>query len=142
MVYNPHIDMKYHKEIFTKKLTVIDGIGDILAETIFNGMQEDRNIIEYLMERGYKKLSDEIKYDDERYTIVVTGDLKYHRRDILKTIIEKRGHKMTGGVTKKTNYLITNDTESGTVKNKKAKELGVPILTEDEFYDLLKLDKE
>jgi NAD-dependent DNA ligase len=51
------------------------------------------------------------------------------------------GHKLTSSVTKKTSYLVTNDTSSGTVKNKKAVELNIPIINEDELYDLLKFKK-
>ena len=67
-------------------------------------------------------------------TVVITGSLNlYENRDALKTEIEKYGGKVTGSVTKKTNYLINNDINSGSSKNKKAKELGVVIITEEDF---------
>ena len=54
----------------------------------------------------------------------------------MKEFIENRGGKVTGSVSKKTDYLINNDTESSSSKNKKAKELGIPILSEEDFLKL------
>ena len=54
----------------------------------------------------------------------------------VKELVEKMGGKVTGSVTKKTNYLINNDVESASSKNRKAKELGVPIISEEEFIEL------
>ena len=56
---------------------------------------------------------------------------------LVKAAIEERGGRVTGSVTSKTNYLINNDTASGSSKNKKAKELGVPIISEDKFIEML-----
>ena len=69
---------------------------------------------------------------------VVTGTVKHfsNRREI-KEQIEKKGGKVTGTVTSKTNYLINNDVESVSSKNKKAKELGIPIISEEEFLKML-----
>ena len=55
----------------------------------------------------------------------------------MKEEIEKRGGKVTGSVTSKTNYLINNDAASASSKNRKAKELGIPIISEDEFLELM-----
>lgn len=67
-------------------------------------------------------------------SFVVTGSLlHYENRSLLKEEIEKRGGKVTGSVTGKTTCLINNDTTSQSSKNKKAKELGVRILSEEEF---------
>ena len=57
-------------------------------------------------------------------------------RNEMKAYIEERGGKVTGSVTSKTDYLINNDSTSGSSKNKKAKELGIPILTEDDFLKI------
>ena len=68
---------------------------------------------------------------------VVTGSLNYFaNRNELKEQIEKRGGKVTGSVTGKTDYLINNDTASSSSKNKKAKELGIPIISEEDFLKL------
>ena len=65
---------------------------------------------------------------------VVTGSVnRFTNRNQVKAVIEERGGKVTGSVTSKTNYLINNDIASNSSKNKKAKELDIPIITEDEF---------
>jgi DNA ligase (NAD+) len=67
-------------------------------------------------------------------TFVVTGKLKtFKNRDELKANIEANGGKVTGSVTSKTNYLINNDITSTTAKNKTAKDLGIPIITEEQY---------
>ena len=67
---------------------------------------------------------------------VITGSLnRFENRDALKAVIEAKGGKVTGSVTSKTNYLINNDALSNSSKNKKAKELGIEIITEDEFIE-------
>ena len=68
--------------------------------------------------------------------VVVTGDLHRFDRDQFKTVISNYGHKMVGSISKKVDYLITNTPNSGTVKNKEARELGIPIITEDQFYEI------
>ena len=73
----------------------------------------------------------------EGTTFVITGKLKiYKNRDALKAEIEAHGGKISGSVTKKTDYLINNDINSTTAKNKTAKELGVPIITEEDFINI------
>ena len=75
-------------------------------------------------------------------TFVITGSLEYfNNRDEAKEIIEKLGGKVTGSVTKKTDYLINNDINSSSSKNKKAKELGIPIITESDFINLSGVEK-
>ncbi len=70
-------------------------------------------------------------------TFVITGSLNtFANRDELKKLIEDRGGKVSGSVSSKTSYLINNDTTSGSSKNKKAKELGVPIISEEEFLGM------
>jgi DNA ligase (NAD+) len=69
-------------------------------------------------------------------TFVITGSLEqYENRDALKEAIEARGGKVAGSVSAKTSYLINNDTLSSSSKNKTAKELGVPILSEQDFIE-------
>ena len=68
---------------------------------------------------------------------VVTGSLNHFtNRAELKELIERRGGKVTGSVTGKTDYLINNDTASASSKNKKARELGIPVISEEEFLKL------
>ena len=72
-------------------------------------------------------------------TFVITGSLiHFDNRSALKALIEEKGGKVSGSVSSKTDYLINNDNRSASSKNKKAHELNIPILTEDEFLALLK----
>ncbi len=59
----------------------------------------------------------------------------FQSRNHLKEVIESKGGKLTGSVTKNTDYLITNDTTTGSRKNRAAQELGIPVLTEEEFIE-------
>ena len=74
-------------------------------------------------------------------TFVITGSVNhFENRNQVKDIIEKLGGKVTGSVTAKTDYLINNDNMSTSSKNKKAKELGIPVITEEEFMVMAKID--
>ena len=75
-------------------------------------------------------------------TFVITGNLVHYknRNELIKNI-EQLGGKVTGSVSAKTSYLINNDTESNSSKNKKAKELGVPIISEEEFINIIKIQE-
>ena len=67
---------------------------------------------------------------------MITGDVHHFKnRDEFKGYVEKTGGKVTGSVTSKTNYLVNNDVNSTSSKNRKAKELSVPIISEDEFVE-------
>ena len=69
---------------------------------------------------------------------VITGSVEHFKnRNEVKEVIESKGGKVTGSVTSKTNYLINNDTTSGSSKNKKARELGIAIISEEEFLKML-----
>ena len=76
--------------------------------------------------------------DLEGKTFVITGSLNsFANRDELKKLIEDRGGKVAGSVSAKTSYLINNDVMSNSSKNKKAKELGIPIVSEEEFLQMI-----
>jgi DNA ligase (NAD+) len=125
----------------------VAGIGEEIINSLFLGLQEEITTLDKLMtEINYVSIAEEsrkAKQDAGRdenskcYTVVVTGGLKYYGRDEFKHEIEKLGHKMVGKVTKKTDFLITNDTSSGTVKNKEAAALGVRIIDEQEAIKIL-----
>ena len=73
----------------------------------------------------------------EGLTFVVTGDVHhYPNRNALKAYIESQGGKVTGSVSKSTDYLINNDPQSSSSKNTKARSLGIPLISEDEFMEL------
>ena len=84
-----------------------------------------------LAEAGYCVYNDEPE-DGSDLTFVVTGKLKYftNREELTEYIEDEVGGRVTGSISKKTNYLINNDSESDSAKTRKAKELGIPIITE------------
>lgn len=136
--FNYDLESMIHADVET--LSAIDGIGEVIATAYVEYMQDADNIqkIENLMQ----ELDVEIPVVDENQqtltgqVFVITGSLNhYDNRNELKDVIEQKGGKVTGSVTSKTTCLINNDITSSSSKNKKAKELNVPILTEDEFIE-------
>ena len=93
----------------------------------------------YLKNSLWKNPEDEIKDNNlNGKNLCVTGKLKiFKNRDELVAAIEAVGGKVTSTVSSKTSYLVTNDTESGSSKNIKAKQLNIPIITESQLYDML-----
>lgn len=126
-----------------EELEQIPGIGSVLADGILAWFQSERNNLE--VDRMLKLVTfhDEAPSADEQVfggkTFVITGTVEHFaNRNEMKALIESLGGKVTGSVTAKTDYLINNNITSGSSKNKKAKELGIPILTEEEFLKLIK----
>lgn len=123
-----------------EELSEIDGIGPIIAEGIveyFSNPVNQENYRKLLNELTIIKEENTEDYDLEGMTFVITGSLNnFSNRDELKLLIEKRGGKVAGSVSSKTNYLINNDKMSNSSKNKKAKELGVAIISEEDFLKM------
>ncbi len=124
----------------TEDLSAIEGVGDVIAAAFSDYMSNTANVEN--LRRLLAELTVEIPQIDEStqnlkgLTFVVTGSLNhYASRNDLKDEIEKRGGKVAGSVTGKTECLINNDVTSSSSKNKKAKELQVPILSEDDFIE-------
>lgn len=126
------------EQLTIEELTAIDGIGDVLAQDFVNYFADEVNLREYhelLAELDIEK-AEEIAEDSEisGKTFVITGAVNiWKNRSELKTFIESQGGKVASAVSSKTDYLINNDSTSNSSKNKKAKDLGIPILTEEEF---------
>ena len=121
-------------------LAAIDGIGAVIAGSFAEYFRdaEKRERFERLLSR-LTLVMEEVsgEQDLKGKVFVVTGSLTHFaNRNELKDQIEKRGGKVTGSVTGKTDYLINNDTTSSSSKNKKAKELGIPIISEEDFLKL------
>ncbi len=118
----------------------IDGIGDVIAEGIVAYFADTNNIRivrELLSELTLIEEQNNAEQDLEGMTFVITGSLNnFANRDELKKIIEDRGGKVAGSVSSKTSYLINNDAGSASSKNKKAKALGIPIITEEDFLEI------
>ncbi len=123
-----------------EELTEIDGVGEVIA----------RSFVEYFATPLHNKIVDDLlkeitfeqtktESDAQNLTglvFVITGSLEHFaNRSALKECIENAGGKVTGSVTSKTSYLINNDIASTSSKNKKAKELNVPIITEAQVME-------
>lgn len=115
----------------------IDGIGPEKSASFIRWIQEGDHLAEVqrlLRELHIREESEETGNRCEGMTFVVTGDVHvYKNRNELKQYIESQGGRVAGSVSGSTSYLINNDVNSTSGKNKKAKELGIPILSEDEF---------
>lgn len=131
-------DFKQMQEADEESLSAIEGVGEVIAAAFVNYMQDPDNIrkIEALM----AELQVEVpKVEEGSQTLaglsfVITGSLKnFASRSDLKEAIEQKGGKVTGSVTGKTTCLINNDVTSSSAKNKKARDLGVPVVSEEDF---------
>ena len=121
-----------------EELAEIDGIGEVIALSVraFFDDEKNREQLEHLLEelRIAVEVVEEGAQTLAGMHFVITGSLAhYENRNQLKEEIERKGGKVTGSVTGKTTCLINNDTTSQSSKNKKAKELGVRIVSEEEF---------
>ena len=126
-------------DLTEEELDQVPGVGDVIA----------RAYVEYFRDEShretYRKLLGEVQIEKEDQgeggplegkTFVITGSVEHFaNRSEMKAFIESRGGKVTGSVTSKTDFLINNDAASTSSKNKKAKELGIPILTEEQFLE-------
>jgi DNA ligase (NAD+) len=126
------------------RLLTIPGVGGVIADTFveFFHNQSNQVIIDDLLK--VIRLEKPVVREEiqnlalEGKTFVITGSVeRFANRNELKEFIEQKGGKVTGSVTAKTHYLINNDNLSGSSKNKKAKELGIEIITEEEFVKML-----
>ena len=124
-------------------LTAIDGVGPVIAEEFeaYFSLEANKKMVQALeKELTFKQESFSTPVDSKiaGKTFVVTGDVNHFaNRKELQAKIESLGGKVTGSVSKNTNYLINNDSESASSKNKKAKELNIPILTEEDFLAMI-----
>ena len=123
-----------------EELTAVDDIGEITAQSILDWMAspQSRHLIDRLREAGVNMTAAE-QGSDRRFegmTFVLTGALEKFTRDEASEMIEARGGKASGSVSKKTTYVVAG--EAAGSKLRKAQELGIPVLTEDEFLELLK----
>lgn len=120
--------------------SVIDGIGTEKSSAFVRWFHDEQNVIDYkdlIQYLNIQKTATEAVDDKcKGLTFVVTGDVHhYQNRNELKAYIEAHGGKVTGSVSKSTNYLINNDFTSTSSKNTKAKSLNIPIISEDEFIE-------
>ena len=128
------------------ELTHIDGIGEIMAKSVISYFQNDENatIVRRLKDYGLRmSLSEEqLAGHTDRLkglTIVISGVFQRHSRDEYKTLIEQHGGKNTGSISAKTNYLLAGD-NMGPAKLQKAEKLGVKIINEQQFLEMIGLN--
>ncbi len=133
-------DLERMRKANEEELSAIEGVGEVLASGFVAYMRDAENLrkIDRLLDKLVLE-KPQVDSNDQTLTgmsFVITGSLNhYENRNELKDIIEQRGGKVTGSVTGKTTCLINNDITSTSSKNKKAKELNVPILTEEDFME-------
>ena len=123
-----------------EELSNIQGVGPVLAAAFVKYFISEERKKEFKLLLGELEIQPEEMAEEQKFagmSFVVTGSVNHFaNRNEVKELVEKMGGKVTGSVTKKTNYLINNDVESASSKNRKAKELGVPIISEEEFIEL------
>lgn len=132
-------DMDGIMEADSLTISAIDGFGDILADSVYTAMREPHRIalIERLKELGLNMTYSDAKVSDkfEGLTFVLTGTLPTLKREQAKEMIEKRGGKCSGSVSKKTSYVLAGE-EAGS-KLTKANELGITIISEEQFLQMI-----
>ena len=123
-----------------EEISAIEGIGPVIAGSMADYFKsaENNQKLDHLLSHlhlVHEETSAEQVFAGK--TFVITGSVEhFSNRSEAKEFIEARGGKVTGSVTKKTDYLINNDKTSASSKNKKAQELGIPILSEEDFLEL------
>ncbi|MBP3568877.1 MAG: NAD-dependent DNA ligase LigA [Lachnospiraceae bacterium] len=123
------------------ELMEINGIGEVMAQAYVDYFAKEENqqqLNHILAELQLEKPEHTAETTLEGKTFVITGSVEqFKNRNELKAYIEERGGKVAGSVSKNTDYLINNDNMSSSSKNKTAKELGIPIITEEEFLAMV-----
>ncbi|MEG0292083.1 MAG: NAD-dependent DNA ligase LigA [Anaerovoracaceae bacterium] len=135
-------DWQAVKNLTFDQLIEIDGIGEVMANLFVAYFENNQNATEIIALEKEVTFEEVKAYEPtlEGITFVITGSVEqFANRNELKAEIEKRGGKVTGTVSAKTNYLINNDTTSNSSKNKKAKELGIEIINEDEITKMMNI---
>ena len=129
-----------------EELAEIQGVGEVLAGAFVTYFQDEKHVES--LKRLLKELEIPKEEESESQQIfagvnfVITGSVEHFaNRGEVKELIESLGGKVTGSVTSKTNYLINNDVTSTSSKNKKANELGVPIISEEQFIKMVEEQK-
>ena len=124
----------------TINYTQIDGFGESMNNSLHKWLSENHIMMEELAkEFTFKKeKNNSSSVDLSGKTFVITGSLTHYKnRDELVSIIESMGGKVSGSVSTKTSYLINNDTQSSSSKNQKAKQLNIPIISEEDFINMI-----
>lgn len=139
-------DLERIRHAEEEEISAIDGIGPVIAKnlTAYFAKEENNLKLDHLLSHlHFQKEEQNGEQIFAGMNFVVTGSVEHFaNRGEVKTFVESLGGKVTGSVTGKTKYLINNDKASNSSKNKKAKELGIPILSEEDFLKLAHSKKE
>ena len=141
-----HEDAERLKKAKEEELASIPAIGPVIAASFESWMGNEKNlrILDHLLDCLELEREEPVRTDSpvSGKTFVITGSLEtYKNRNELKAVIEKLGGKVTGSVTGKTDYLINNDVNSTSGKNKNALKLNIPIISEEEFRKMTGEDR-
>ncbi len=125
-----------------RQVMSIEGLGTVASEKFYNYIEDNKEMLEELIKEFNFKV-EEVSEDSastlEGKIFVITGSVHiFKNRNEIKDKVEELGGKVSGSVSKNTDYLINNEIESTSSKNKKAKDLGIPIITEEQFLELIK----
>ena len=124
-----------------EEIASIESIGPVIAGNVVSYFSKEENsssLDRLLAELHIEAVEESEDKPLSGFTFVITGSVThFSNRSEMKEKIESLGGKVTGSVTKKTNYLINNDTSSGSSKNKKAAELGIPVISEEQFLSMI-----
>lgn len=135
-------DLEKMMQASPEDLSAIDGVGEVIANAFVAYFRNEKHVEEVKKLLRELVIPKEEKQEGEQIfagvNFVITGSVEhFSNRNEVKEVIESKGGKVTGSVTSKTNYLINNDTTSTSSKNKKARELGIAIISEEEFLKML-----
>ena len=131
---------KFWKYGIVTHYTQIDGFGEAMNNSLHQWLNQNHMMMEWLAHEFefITENNNSSGVDLSGKTFVITGSLNHYKnRDELVGVIESMGGKVSGSVSAKTSFLINNDTESGSSKNKKAKQLGIPIISEQDFINMI-----
>lgn len=135
-----HYDLEKMVQATAEEISSIEGIGPVIAKTYTEYFADEENMRKFrhlLSHLELEEVKQEKRLTLESKQFVITGSVNHFaNRAELKEYIEQRGGKVTGSVTSKTDYLINNDVTSNSSKNKKARELEIPILSEEDFLHM------
>lgn len=120
-----------------EEIAGVYGFADLMAETLVRGLEENRSEMESLLKDGTITLTMTAGGTLEGKSFCFTGELRTMKRADAQNLVKEKGGSVKSSVVKGLSYLVTNDTSSGSSKNKKAAELGIPVITEDEFLHMV-----
>ena len=124
-----------------EEIAGVYGFADLMAETLLRGLEENKEEMESLLKDGIISLTVTAGGTLEGKSFCFTGELRTMKRADAQNLVKEKGGSVKSSVVKGLSYLVTNDTSSGSSKNKKAAELGIPVITEDEFLEMVQGSK-